>query len=45
MIFEFFGKYHSEKISDSGRPSQILKEFRKNDYFGETPWFKCEQRN
>ena len=43
ILFE--GKCHSEKISDSGKPPQTLKEFEKNDYFGEAPWFKCEQRN
>ena len=39
------GKCHSEKISDSGKPPQILKEFEQYDYFGEAPWFKYEQRN
>ena len=39
------GKCHSEKISDSGKPPQTLKEFEKYDYFGEAPWFKYEQRN
>ena len=43
ILFE--GKCHSEKISDSGKPPQTLKEFEKYDYFGEAPWFKCEQRN
>ena len=39
------GKCHSEKASDSGKPPQTLKEFEENDYFGEAPWFKYEQRN
>ena len=39
------GKCHSEKISDSGKTPQVLKEFENNDYFGEAPWYKVEQRN
>ena len=39
------GKCHSEKISDSGKAPQTLKEFEEYDYFGDAPWFKCEQSN
>ena len=41
------GKCHSEKISDSGKASQaqVLKEFAQFDFFGEVPWFRCENRN
>lgn len=39
------GKCHSEKISDSGKPPQTIKEFEEYEYFGEPPWFKYEQRN
>ena len=39
------GKCHSEKISDSGKAPQFLKEFEQFEFFGEVPWFKCETRN
>jgi cAMP-dependent protein kinase regulator len=39
------GNCHSEKASESNKGPQILKEFKKYDYFGDIPWFKCEQRN
>ena len=41
------GKCHSEKISDSGKASQaqVLKEFAQFEFFGEVPWFRCENRN
>ena len=39
------GKCHSEKISDTGKAPQILKEFEKYEFFGEVPWFKSENRN
>ncbi len=39
------GNCHSEKISDSGKPPQVLKEFVSSDIFGDAPWYKCEQRN
>ena len=45
FVILFEGKCHSEKISDSGKPPQTLKEFEEFDYFGDAPWFKCEQRN
>ena len=41
------GKCHSEKISDSGKSSQAQgqKEFAQFEFFGEVPWFRCENRN
>jgi len=39
------GKCHSEKISDSGKAPQKLNEYEKYEFFGEVPWFKCENRN
>ena len=45
FVILYEGKCHSEKISDSGKPPQTLKEFEENDYFGEAPWFRYEQRN
>ena len=39
------GKCHSEKISDSGKAPQTLKEYERFEFFGEVPWFKCENRN
>ena len=45
FVILYQGKCHSEKASDSGKPPQTLKEFEENDYFGEAPWFKYEQRN
>lgn len=38
------GKCHSEKLIDTGKGPQILKEFNPNDYFGEAPSFKYEPR-
>jgi cAMP-dependent protein kinase regulator len=38
------GKCHSEKLIDTGKGPQILKEFNPNDYFGEAPWFRNELR-
>ena len=45
FIILYEGNCHSEKISESGKAPQMLKEFESNDYFGEAPWFKSEQRN
>ena len=45
FIILYEGNCHSEKISDSGKAPQMLKEFESYDYFGEAPWFKSEQRN
>ena len=39
------GKCHSEKISDSGKAPQFLKDFESFEFFGEIPWFKGETRN
>jgi cAMP-dependent protein kinase regulator len=39
------GKCHSEKLIDTGKGPQILKEYNPNDYFGEAPWFKNELRS
>lgn len=45
FVILYEGKCHSEKISDSGKAPQTLKEFEEYDYFGDAPWFKCEQSN
>ena len=45
FVILYEGNCHSEKISESGKAPQVLKEFESNDYFGDAPWFKCEQRN
>ena len=45
FVILYQGKCHSEKASDSGKAPQTLKEFEENEYFGEAPWFKYEQRN
>ena len=45
FLILYEGRCHSEKISDSGKPPQTLKEFEEYDYFGDAPWFKCEQKN
>ena len=45
FIILFEGNCHSEKISDTGKASQVLKEFESFDYFGDAPWFKSEPRN
>ena len=45
FIILYEGNCHSEKISESGKAPQMLKEFESYDYFGEAPWFKSEQRN
>ncbi len=45
FVILYEGNCHSEKISESGKSPQVLKEFESNDYFGDAPWFKCEQRN
>jgi len=38
------GKCHSEKLIDTGKGPQTLKEFNPSDYFGDIPWFKIELR-
>ena len=45
FVILYEGKAHSEKVSDTGKAPQILKEFQNFDYFGDIPWFKSEQRN
>ena len=39
------GKCHADKVSDSGKPPQLLKDYEILDFFGEVPWFKLEARN
>ena len=40
FVILYEGKAHSEKVSDTGKAPQILKEFQNFDYFGDIPWFK-----
>ena len=45
-FFIFYnGKCHAEKVSDSGKPPQLLKDYEQFEFFGEVPWFKSETRN
>ena len=45
FVILYEGKCHSEKISDTGKPPQFLKDFNLFEFFGEVPWFKIENRN
>ena len=45
FIILYNGKCHAEKVSDSGKAPQFLKDYELFEYFGEVPWFKMEARN
>ena len=45
FVILYEGKCHSEKISDTGKAPQFIKDYNLFEFFGEVPWFKCENRN
>ena len=45
FVILYDGKCHSDKISETGKAPQLLKEFNLFEFFGEVPWFKIENRN